>query len=169
MGGYFLSIGRFSSALALLLAAALLASGCGGGGSDSTVTVKTGSLSKAQFTQRANAICTAARTQFLNEYFTFVKSSKPQTTPAEEESFRVETIEKYLVPSYEKRMLDPIAALGVPAEYASEVTEFLEALKKRLGEIQEEPKKLTNSPYPLNSAAKAAKVAGLAGCAGSFS
>jgi hypothetical protein len=66
-------------------------------------------------------------------------------------------------------MLKQIAALGPPAVYVPKVTAFLEALKRRLDEVREEPKKLTSTPFPFARAAKAAAAAGLEGCAGSFS
>lgn len=157
------------AAIVLVAAGAILLGGCGGGSSDGSVTVETGSLSKAEFVSRANAICTAVRNQFTREYEEFVTKNRKGHSAAEESALLHETIEKLVVPDYEDRMIGGIATLGAPPTYAPEVTKFLEALKQRLVEIQDEPKKLIETAFPFSSASKAAEAAGLRGCANSFS
>jgi len=158
------------AAVVLVVAGTILLGGCGGGGgSDGSVTVETGSLSKAEFISRANAICTAVRNQFSREYEEFVTNRRKGHSAATESAFLHETIEKLVVPDYEKRMIGGIATLGAPPAYAPEVTKFLEALKQRLVEIQDNPEKLIQTAFPFSSASKAAEAAGLKGCANSFS
>lgn len=158
------------AAVVLVVAGTILLGGCGGGGgSDGSVTVETGSLSKAEFISRANAICASVRSQFTREYEDFIKNGRKGHSAAAESEFLHETIEKLVVPDYEDRMIGAIAKLGVPSDYAPEVTSFLEALKQRLVEIQDEPEKLIQTAFPFSGASKAAEAAGLEGCANSFS
>lgn len=156
----------------VLATAALVVSGCGGdssGTSASEVTVETGSLTKAEFAQRADAICSAVRSQFGREYTAQVRNAGKLATQGDQEAFLEETIQKLVLPNYEKGVVDRIATLGAPAGYAPQVSEFLEALQQRLAEIDEEPKKLINTAFPFSKASKAAEAAGLEGCANSFS
>lgn len=155
-------------AVVLVAVGTILLSGCGGG-SDGSVTVETGSLSKAEFVNRANAICTAVRNRFTREYEDFVKNGRKGHSAKTESEFLHETIEKLVVPDYEKQMIGVIAKLGVPPDYAPKVTSFLEALKQRLVEIEDEPKKLIQTAFPFVAASRAAEAAGLEGCANSFS
>jgi len=155
------------AAVVLVVAGTILLGGCGG--SDGSVTVETGSLSKAEFVDRANAICATVRNQFTREYEAFIRNGRKGHSAEAESEFLHETIEKLVVPDYEGRMIDAIAKLGVPSGYAPEVTSFLEALKQRLVEIQDEPEKLIQTAFPFSSASKAAEAAGLKGCANSFS
>ena len=158
------------AAVVLVVAGTILLGGCGGGGgSDGSVTVETGSLSKAEFISRANAICTGVRNKFTREYEDFVSSGRKGTSAQAESKFLDETIEKLVVPDYEEGMIGAIAKLGVPPDYAPKVTRFLETLKQRLVEIQAEPKKLIQTAFPFADASKAAEAAGLKGCANSFS
>jgi hypothetical protein len=170
MAAGFLTKKRIMTPIVCMIAAILLG-GCGGSsdGSGDSVSVETGSLSKAEFVSRANAICTAVRNQFTREYEEFVTKGRKGHSAAEESAFLHETIEKLVVPDYEDRMIGGIATLGAPPAYAPEVTKFLEALKQRLVEIQDDPEKLIQTAFPFSSASKAAQAAGLKGCANSFS
>lgn len=159
---FFLSI-RWFAALPLAL---LLASGCGGGGSDE-VSVTTGSLSKAQFISRADAICSAAFSNFTREYIAFGKKHPPPPSKAEQLEWLAEITETMLVPNYEPRF-EEIGALGAPSGDEEKVSEFLTAFNRRLDEIKAEPTELTSSPYPFKEASKLAQAYGLTGCAKSF-
>ena len=154
-----------------MVAGAILLGGCGGSsdGSGNSVSVETGSLSKAEFVSRANAICTAVRNQFTREYEALVTKGRKGHSAAAESAFLDETIEKLVVPNYEERMIGGIAKLGAPSAYAPEVKNFLEVLQQRLVEIQDDPEKLIQTAFPFSSASKAAEAAGLKECANSFS
>jgi hypothetical protein len=164
----FLSKKKVMAPVVLLVAGTILLASCGGG-SGGSVSVETGSLSKAEFVNRADAICTAVRNQFTREYETFVRNGRKGQSAEAESAFLHETIEKLVVPDYEERMIGGIAKLGAPPDYAPKVTRFLEALKQRLAEIQDEPEKLIQTAFPFAGASKAAEAAGLKGCANSFS
>jgi hypothetical protein len=142
-----------------------LASGCGGGSDE--VSVTTGSLSKAQFIARADALCRAARNQFDREYIAFGKEHKPPASTAGQEAWLSEIIKKILLPSYEPRFED-IGALGAPSGGEEQVSEFLTGFNQRLDEIKAEPTELSASPYPFKEVTKLAKAYGLTGCAQSF-
>ncbi len=162
-----MSIGWFTA----LLMALALASGCGGGGGrgggSDEVSVTTGSLSKAQFIARVDAICSAARSQFDREFTAFVKNHPPPPSKAGQMTWFTEIIETMLAPSYEPRFKE-IGALGAPSGDEERVSEFVTAFKRRLDEIREEPTELGANPYPFKEVAKIAKAYGLSGCANSF-
>lgn len=146
---------------------ALLAGGCGGGSDE--ISVQTGSLSKAEFIKQADTICKAARTEFLAKYETFVSANKSAIGNPQQESALIDEVrETILSPNYEGQ-IEKISALGAPSDYASEVESFLNALQKRLSEINEHPEELDKTPYPFKEPENVAKKVGLKGCANSFS
>jgi hypothetical protein len=160
---------RFLVLVAALAAVVIVATGCGSDSSaDSAVKVETGSLSKAEFVKRANAICESVRTQFLNEYTAFYKKNEPKD---ESETLKVltEATEKLIVPNYGTRMVNQIAALGAPEEMVDGVTEFLQTVEHQIEEFEEEPEILTETAFPFKASSQAAEAAGLKGCAGAFS
>jgi len=164
---YFLSIKAFL-VLAATLAVVVVAGGCGGASADE-ITVQTGSLSKAEFIKRANAICEAVRSRFLREYVALYEQKKPKLTGAAPGVWLSEVVDAVLLPNYEQRMIDEISALGAPASEEKEVASFLNSLQQRLDEVHQNPVELTKSPYPFAKPARVAKKYGLTGCAGSFS
>ena len=167
MRGGALNTGRFLLLIATL-AALFFASGCGSSGSDE-VTVQTGSLSKADFIAKADAICKAARTEFLAKFTIYAKAHKTELgDPKKQEALFSEVLETLLGPNVEGQ-IEQIGKLGAPDEYAPEVAGFLNALQQRLDEAQEDPVGLTKTPYPFKEAEDVARRAGMNGCAESFS
>lgn len=167
MGEYFRSIRGFFLTAATL-AALLLAVGCGSSSSDE-VTVQTGSLSKAEFVEKADAICKAARTEFLAKYTNLLRTRKPTIGNTQEESALMhEALESIVSPNYEGQ-IERISSLGAPSDYAPKVASFLNSLQKRLDEVHERPAELVSTPYPFKESENVAKAAGLKGCAESFS
>jgi len=153
-------------AMAALTAAVLLAAGCGSSGDE--VKVETGSLSKAAFIAKANAICKAVRTEFTNDYVKFVKSRKAKKYDSQStEDFLGELIETVVQPHFESE-IDQISALGVPSDYAPQVESYVEAVQEEVDEAQNEPTKLTESSAPFGKAIATAEKAGLDGCAESL-
>lgn len=142
----------------------LFASGCGGG-SDGEVTVKTGSLSKAEFVKRADTICKTARTQFTNEYTAFLKRNKSRISKANESALQSELVDGILIPSF-KKDVEEISTLGAPSGNVKGVASFLNGLQQRLNELHADPSELSARMFA--KPAKLAKAAGLNGCAGSF-
>jgi hypothetical protein len=161
-GGVLKTRGLFLAAAAL--AALLLAAGCGGS-SDPEITVQSGSLSKAEFIEKADAICKAARTEFLAKYSSFVEAHKSDIGNASKEKVLLEElVESTLSPNVEGQ-IEQISELGAPSDYAPEVAAFLNAFQKRLDEMRENPSELTSSSRPFEKAENVAKKAGMSICA----
>lgn len=152
------------------LCAALVTAGCGDDSSASSdeITVETGSLSKVEFTKRADAICNAVRTKFGREYTAFARQKQPQDSRASQEEFLSQTIETIVVPNYEKGMIARISTLGAPSEMVEEVSTFLNAVQKRLDEFEEKPTEITRTAFPFAEVSKLAQAAGLEACSESF-
>jgi hypothetical protein len=168
MGGGFLNT-RGLFVVVATIAALLLATGCGGGSSNSEVTVQTGSLSKAEFVKKADAICEAARTEFLAMYSAFLKAHSSEVNSAQsQEALFTEMVETILSPNIEGQ-IEQISELGAPTDYAPKATSFLNALQKRIDEASEDPAGLTTTAFPFKKAEDVAKGVGMNGCAESFS
>jgi hypothetical protein len=167
MGGGFLNT-RGLFVVAATVAALLLAIGCGSS-SDPEVTVQTGSLSKAEFVKKADAICEAARTEFIAKYSAFFKAHESDLgNKQKEEELLSEMLETLLAPNVEGQVKQ-ISTLGAPQAYVPEVASFLNELEKRLEEGRDEPFGLTATPYPFKKAENVAAKVGMKGCAESFS
>jgi hypothetical protein len=149
--------------LAAALAAVLIAGGCGGSDSASggEVTVQTGSLSKAEFIKRADAICAAARSQFTREYTAFLRRELPKSSNSDQSALQSELVDAILIPNFGKDV-DEISALGAPKGDEAAVVSFLNALQQRLDELGEKPSELNNEMFV--KPAKLAKAYGLTGC-----
>jgi hypothetical protein len=166
MGGGILNARGFFLAAATVVAL-LLAAGCGSSGSDE-VTVQTGSLSKAAFIKKADSICEAARTEFLAKYTNFVEAHKADIGNEEKEKALLnEMFDTLLGPNVEGQ-IEQISELGAPSAYAPEATSFLQGLQTQLDKFNEDPTKLTATPYPFKKAEDTAAKVGMHGCAESF-
>jgi hypothetical protein len=162
--------GRVLLLVAPLAALALLA-GCGGSSGDqTTVTVQTGSLSKAEFISRADAICTAARAEFVKKLQGFYKAHPPTSeviSEDEREAGLLELVESILAPNLEGELAQ-IGKLGAPKGYAPEVTAFVDAVEKGLNKGREDPIKFAETDESFAPARAVARRAGMNGCAESF-
>jgi uncharacterized protein (UPF0333 family) len=166
--------GALSARGAVLLAAmlaGLFVAGCGGSGG-STITVQTGSLSKTAFIEKADAICKAARTEFLAKYENLLKEHKAElfsknTTKETQEAVIGEVIDSVLTPNMEGEIAR-IGELGAPKSYAPEATAFLGALQTKLEEVQGDHSALSGTQFPFKKAEDIARRAGMYGCAESF-
>lgn len=163
--------GCLNAGRALLLIAALTAllaaAGCG---SSNGVTVQTGSLSKAAFIKKADAICQAARTKLIAKFFDFLKTHKALASREDVHAQRVvatETVNLILVPNVEGE-IKQISELGAPEDYASEVEMFLNTLQERLDKVHENPAAASATASPFKRAGDTAKQVGMIGCAESF-
>lgn len=158
----------FAAVAALLLA--LAAAGCGSSSSDE-VTVQTGSLSKAEFIEKADAICEAARTEFLAKYTKFLEAHKSVVNGGDKEGQEAllgEILESILAPNIEGQVTQ-ISKLGAPKDFAPEVEKFLNALEERMSKAQDNPQGFTTTPTPFVQAENIARQATMNGCAESFS
>ena len=154
--------------VALLIA--LFATGCGSSSSDE-VEVQTGSLSKAAFIKKADAICEAARTEFLAKYSKFLETHSSVVNGADQgakEALLGEILESLLAPNIEGQVTQ-ISALGAPKDFAPEVSNFLNALQARMDKALDNPASFTTTPTPFVQAENIARQATMNGCAESFS
>jgi hypothetical protein len=152
------------------LAALLVAAGCGSSGSDE-VTVQTGSLSKATFIKKADAICEAARSEFLAKLQRFLKDHQKILVSGDVEAKKAllpEILESLLQPNIEGQV-EQISTLGAPKGYAPEVAAFLNALQSRMNKALENPPGFSTTPTPFVVAENIARRATLKGCSESFS
>lgn len=131
--------------LAIAAAIALAVGGCGGG-SDSTTgsggestsstaaggggetTVRSSSLSKAEFSEKAAAICTREKTKGLEAMGTYLKQH-PGATGAAKIELIGEALQKVFLPAVQ-RQIDQIRALGAPAGDEEEIEAFLSSLQE---------------------------------------
>jgi hypothetical protein len=153
-----------------LLVALLFAAGCGSSG-NSEITVQTGSLSKAAFIKKADAICEAARTEFLAKYTKFLEAKTKIVNSEDQQAKEVllsEILESLLAPNIEGQ-ITKISNLGAPSSYAPEVADFLNALQNRMEKAEDDPRGFTTTPTPFVRAENIARKAAMNGCAESFS
>jgi hypothetical protein len=152
------------------MAMLLLGAGCGSS-SDSEpteVTVQTGSLSKAEFISRADAICEASRSEFEKKIASFFKAHESTIGQKDkEEALYDDIVETVIGPNFEGE-IEQISKIGAPKHYAPEVSSFLNTLQRRLDEVRDNPAEITASSQPFQVAVKAASKAELDGCAESF-
>jgi hypothetical protein len=158
-------------ALLLLAALATLLSvvGCGGS-SDPEITVQAGALSKNEFTEKADAICKAARTEFVAKFTRFGEANKSTLfsgDKAKEEAALAELIASVVTPNIEGEIAK-ISKLGAPEAYAPQAASFLTALQTKLEKMQNDPSEIGGTPFPFKRAEDAARRAGMNGCAESF-
>lgn len=151
--------------MALCLAVAFAFGGCGSDSADSTsVTVRTGSLSREVFAKRADDACIAAHRGFLADLEKFGSSHELPKSKAEEVEWLAELADQVVFPNLEP-LIGKISEIGVPTADVGAVSTFLNALQKRLDEIRVTPKELNETPVPFKRVAQLAKVSGLKGCA----
>lgn len=174
---YFLSIRGFY-ALAVALSALLLAAGCGSSGSSATdaegsegsseVTVQTGSLSKAEFIERADAICESNRSQFSRSFEAFNREHPVGESPASKLSWLNEVVDTVLMPIYEKQV-DQLSSLGAPSGDEAQMAAFVNALQRQLDAIRDNPTLFAKTITPFKAAEGKARQYGLTGCAENLS
>jgi hypothetical protein len=170
MIGAFLRISAFAGLLGVV--ALLGMTGCGsddssaGAAANGEVTVKTGSLSKAQFVKQADQLCKETRRQFQGEYEDFVKKEASSSTPPTNQTAKL--VDAVIVPDF-SGLVDQIGSLGAPSGDEQEISAFLTALQQRLQDFQERPSILEQTVTPFARTEKLARAYGLTGCAESFS
>ncbi|MCI0689633.1 MAG: hypothetical protein L0Y54_20720 [Sporichthyaceae bacterium] len=150
---------------AIGLAAAAL-TGCGGGeehinageaASASTTASASAAITKAQFLERANAICTAGNTELASSAATLDPAS---TT---EEQF-VTFVRQTLIPNVRGQVSD-IRALGYPKGDEMTVESMLAEAEQRFTEIEADPMILRGTADPFRELNTRLKDYGLTACA----
>lgn len=173
MQRFFKSTRRSPIIIAALAVLTATAAGCGGSGDSSTtsafdeVNVKSGSLTKAEFTKRANGVCTKVSGKLDKANAAFQKESPLPKTTQEQVSWVHELAEATLRPSYEE-VATQLASLGTPANETGALTAYVRAIQARADEIEKTTNPQTTLFEESKSLRKAALAAGLSGCAESI-
>lgn len=133
------------------VAFALVVSGCGGGGSSS--------LSKAEFSKKANEICKRAESE-RSELIQAAsqKFSGKKVTAADQEQIILEAI-----PSYEKAA-QKIGELGAPEGEEKKAEALVKGMEEAVEGVKADPGTATTSNIAFKNANKAAEAVGAKSC-----
>jgi hypothetical protein len=173
MRRHFLSSRGIQVASAAMALAAILFAGCGGG-SDSgasaapegeeAVAVKTGSLSKAAFVSKANAVCEEGKAKLDKVYTAYVKRHplSANSNDTEKAEWAGLLLSRLFGPEWEGE-IEKIASLGVAASEEADVASFLTRFQRGTRELETHPNAFFE-PAPFSEATQFAKKLGLTGC-----
>jgi hypothetical protein len=166
-------------ALAIAAAVALGVAGCGGGSSNSTSAESTGStttaagggkqtkthspsLSKEEFVEKADAICTRGKTKGLEAMGVYAKEHQGTAGQSKAEVIG-EAVQKVFLPSVQSQV-DQIRALGAPAGEEQEVEAILAALEEAVEEASQGAPSSARFAKSFASAGALAREYGLTAC-----
>lgn len=127
---------RFLVLMATVATATGLVVGCGSSG-DSTETLTTSSLSKAQWIKRAGAICTEGSIPLLGELNAYEEKNAVKTQRGNEK-VAGEAI-KLVIPKAVRGEVAKIRALGAPEGDQEEIEAFLLAMEEDVKGIEDGP------------------------------
>jgi hypothetical protein len=151
--------------LAVAVAAiSLVAAGCGGGDSASSASSGGSNLTKAEFINKAEAICDEEREKIVTEFNTYFARHK-SSGKSEDELF-ADLIKEVLLPSVEND-IKRLRALGTPAGEEERIDAFLSAQQRGVEEmstLKTLPKGPAGEKY-LEPASRLAKAYGIKHCA----
>lgn len=162
MGGIFWSIRGFAAIAAFAVAAAILASGCGSGGSD-PIEIQTGSLSKAEFINKADAICTKGQERGGRELASYMSKNHVTLTGPLPEAAAVGLFGAVIEPTYQREITE-ISELGAPNKDAKKVAAMLEAIEAGLAKAQRDPAGALGRNELVPTAGALARAYGLTEC-----
>lgn len=120
-------------AVVAIAALAGLMSGCGGGDEAAETT---SALTKAAFSQRANAICEDAKKQIVEENFAQIRKLADEPKAREELEFKI--VETTMVPSLEHEV-EQLRSLGAPQGGDAEFEKMLKLIEGAVAEAETEP------------------------------
>lgn len=161
MGGIFWGIRGFAAVATLAVAAAILASGCGS--SSEAIEIQTGSLSKAEFIKKADAVCTKSQEKagrelvgYMDKHHITLSGTMPNATAAG-------LFDSVIEPTY-RREITEISELGAPDKDAEKVVAMLEAIEAGLAKAQRDPAGAFSHSELVPNAGELARAYGLTGC-----
>jgi hypothetical protein len=164
MGGFFRSKRGFVALAAFAVAAAILAGGCGGGGDSSgAVEVQTGSLSKAEFIEKADAVCTKNQERTGRELVGYLDKHHIRLTGPLPKAVAAGLLGSVIEPTY-RREITEISELGAPDKDAEKVAAMLEAIEAGLAKAQRDPAGAFSRSELVPSAGELARAYGLTEC-----
>jgi hypothetical protein len=154
--------GNLAGAVLALLATILALTGCGGGSTDATET--TGSLARAEFVKKGNAICARTEKEVLEGVAKFLKKSNPLARKPPTGAQLEALAENVLVPKVRKQ-INEIRALGIPSGDEQEVEAIFAAAEAALKKTEEDPTEFAEGGSgPFVKANKLAREYGLTAC-----
>jgi hypothetical protein len=162
MGGFFSGIRGFTVIAAFAVTAAMLAGGCGGGGSD-TIQIQTGSLSKAEFIAKTDAICAESQEKAGRELTGYMKKNHIALTGSLPAAAAAGIFESVIEPTY-RREIREISELGAPKKDAKKVAAMLEAIEAGLARGQSNPAGAFSRNELVPAAGELARAYGLKAC-----
>jgi hypothetical protein len=152
---------RFSLLFAGVLAVAVVAAGCGGSDDNGS---STASLSKAQFIEQGNAICSKGNAKLESEFEEFAEEHNLQENKKPSDSELEEATETILIPGISSQV-EEIRALGTPEGDEGEVDEILTGAEEAVEDAEEDPVSFAESESPkLKEVNKQAREYGLTVC-----
>jgi hypothetical protein len=133
-------MGRGTIALAVALAAAALVAGCGGG--DDSGGTATGSISKAAFIKKVDAVCQRGTERMQRAILGFLKQHKDVKRPNKAQSEKL--VGTAIVPSV-KTEIEELKALGAPEGDEERVSAIVGALEEGLETAEGNPEAVVAS------------------------
>lgn len=151
--------GRGAFVVAAIVVALVMA-GCGGGGDSSTAT---GSISKAAFIKKVDAICQQGTRRMQIAVFKVLKQGKEIKRPSTAQS--VKLVGAVIVPSV-RREIKEIKALGVPSGGEEKVDAIVGALEEGVETAENDPEAVVkgSSDVIFGIASRIAGEYGITGC-----
>jgi hypothetical protein len=144
------------------MAAVILASGCGSSSSD-TVEIQTGSLSKAEFIEKADAVCTKNQERTSRELFSYMDKHHINFSGPLPKTAAAGLLDSVIEPTY-RREITEIGELGAPNKDAKKVVAMLEAIEAGLAKGQRDPAGAFRSNELVPNAGELARAYGLTAC-----
>ena len=157
------------------LAVFLPLGGCGSDSGDTgkttasvgSTTVETGSLSKKEFTDQADAICRKSIGEARKEFVAFLKQHAPRGPQEDNTVVATELVETVVTPHYQEQ-IDQIVALGAPAGDEDAVAAFLNAQQEDLEAAESDPLGFVEGGSKFPKATEQATAYGLLVCGDSM-
>ncbi len=144
-----------------MVMAGILASGCGGGAS--TVEIQTGSLSKAEFIEKADAVCTKGQERGARELAGYMSKNHITLTGPLPDATAAGLFGAVIEPTYQREIKE-ISELGAPDKDAEKVAAMLEAIEAGLAKAQRDPAGTLSRNELVPGAGELARAYGLKAC-----
>jgi hypothetical protein len=158
--------GRSNATIAAIVAIAIGVAGCGGGGDDGSE-ISTSSLSKAEFTRKAEAICVKGQKQVERNFGAFAKKTDFNLRQVSQNPTKAQVnglVNSVLIPAI-KQEIAAIRALGAPQGDEDQIEAMLEANEEGIATAEDLPREvLEKTEVAFGVASRLAKEYGLALC-----
>jgi hypothetical protein len=151
----------------MVAAMCVVSGGCGDGDSSSGSaggTIETSSLTKAEFTKRANRICLQGMEDALRAFFTYVRKNEGDSMDNAE--LETEGMHQLFLPKLEAQT-DEIESLGAPSGDEDQIEAFLVAQRRSITSLAQrrELSLATNLDPAFRQSGRLARQYGIESCA----